>query len=330
MKTFDATRRPLAVQLLVAVPVCTLALVRHFRAPNALETTGMSSMPWAAAISEWAAAYPVWNTVCIAACLFFGAVFLTRIMLQYFVIRTRNYVPLTLYIYIAAFVMPSQTLVGALCGLITTLGCLQAARSFRKGYCFDAVFRCSLLFGLLPLLYAPMIIVAVTVPVLLSLLRRRWRELVCAMSGLLLPVSAVGYIYWCRGRSVGNMLWYLWQEAAGYDYSVPLRDIPFSVSAVLFVIAAAVAVSVVVFYKSRMGMRARPYRIMLFFCAMLVLSSAVFFMGGSNAVSFSVLSPAVAAAVSYLVSCGRNHLSVAAYYAVAVCIIVSDIVQLAF
>lgn len=109
--------------------------------------------------------------------------------------------------------MPSQTLVGVLCGLITTLACLQAARSFRKGYRFDAVFRCALLFGLLPLLYAPMIIAAVSVPVLLFLIRRRWRELVCAAIGLLLPVTIVSYIYWCRGYGIGYMLWYIWQEA---------------------------------------------------------------------------------------------------------------------
>ena len=285
-------------------------------------------MPWAEAISAWSAAHPVWNAVCIAACLFLGAIFLTRIMLQYSVVRSRNHVSFILYIYISTFVMPSQTLVGALCGLITTLACLYAARSFRKGYRFDAVFKCALLFGLLPLLYAPMIIVVAVVPLLLSLLRRRSREIICSVAGLLLPVSAVGYLYWCRGYGVGHMLWYMWNEAAGYDYRVPLHDIPFSVSAVLFVLVAAAAVSIFVFYSSRTGMRAKPYGIMLFFCFMLVLMSAVLFMGGSNAISFSILSVPATAVVSYLISCGHNRLSLATYYVIALGIIVSDVVLL--
>lgn len=329
MKTIDVTRRPLAVQLLIALPVCALGLARHCLAPHVLETSGISSMPWASAISLWADVHPVFNVVCVTSGLFFTAVLLARIMLQYSVVRSRNYVPFIIYMYMATFIMPSQTLVGVLCGLITTLACLQAARSFRKGYRFDAVFRCALLFGLLPLLYAPMIIAAVSVPVLLFLIRRRWRELVCAAIGLLLPVTIVSYIYWCRGYGIGYMLWYIWQEAFGYDYSVMIRDIPVTVSIVILVVAAFLAVSMVLFYKSRTGMRARPYGIMLFFCSMLVLTSPMLFMGGSNAISFSILSAPATMVVSYLISCGHNRLSLATYYMIALGIIVSDAVLLA-
>ncbi len=328
MKIPDVTHRPLALTLLTAVAVCALALARHFLSPVVLETCGMSSMPAAALVSDWAREHPVADVLCTVAALLVSAVCMTRIMLQYSVVRSRNYVSLLIYIYIATFVMPEQTLVGALCGLVTCMGCLQAARSFRKGYRFDSVFRCGLLFGLLPLLYAPMMVTAVVVPLLMVVLRRRTREIACAVFGLVFPIACASYVYWLRGYGIGYMAWYVWQEAVNYHYGVRICDIPPTVAVSAAAISVATLLAVYLFYKRRHDMRARPYRMMLFFMSMLFMMLPSLFVGGSSAMTASVLAAPVSILVSYLISYGHNRLRFATYFLIAGSIIVSDIVLL--
>lgn len=325
MKFPDVTRRPLAVMLLSAFPVCILGLLRHFLAPLPLEDLGMSSMPLAVSISRWAENHEAWNLILVVFSLFMSALFIARIMLQYSVVRSRNYVAVILYMYLATFLMPSQTLVGCLCGLVTTMGCMYAVRAFRKGYRFDAVFRSALWIGILPLLYAPMIVWILILPLLLAVLKRSLREIAVGMVALLLPFACMSYYYWCMGYDIGYLAWYMWNEATGYDYGFGISDFPLPVLVTVCVVCLTGLLSLIVFYRNRTGMRARPYRIMLFFSVMMLLIVPSVFLGGSNAMTFPIFAVPASSAMTYLVSRAQNGISFVAYFSIAFCIIASQV-----
>lgn len=107
-----------------------------------------------------------------------------------------------------AVVLPGSTLAAAAASLVfaaAVRGCFEVCRD---GYAFSPVFFAAFCAGLLPMIYAPALPLAVVVPLALLVFKRPAREAIVALAGLMLPVAAVSYVWW----------------GAGHDFMQPLGD----------------------------------------------------------------------------------------------------------
>lgn len=207
----DISRQPLGA----ATGVFLLLLVFFSFVPG---------IPWQAAAGG-DAAFPLpgawldgtvpqpWNRILAAVIVLTAGMALTLTATRYMLYGTRTYLPMLGFLAICcAPAAGIPTLAGACCALLLTYALRKGVESFKRRYCFDALFRAGLALGTLPLLYAPAVVLVAVLPAALVIYKRSAREAVAAAAGLLLPLGAGSYLCWAVADS-GGLLWNALRQA---------------------------------------------------------------------------------------------------------------------
>ena len=149
--------------------------------------------------------HPVWNEAVIAVLSLLNAFYITRILSQNLIYLERTYVPALIYGMIAlGYAVSQQTPVMLAAASLFIFALDNLIRSYRRenhpGYFLHA----SVALGLMPLLYAPAVVLGVLLPVGLVLFKQNWRGAVTAVTGYLLPLFFCSYVLWGMGGDFGE------------------------------------------------------------------------------------------------------------------------------
>lgn len=154
-----------------------------------------------------------WNRAAAAVVLLIAGMALTLTATRYMLYGTRTYLPMLGFLAICCGPAAGiPTLAGACCALLLTYAMRKGVESFKRRYCFDALFRAGLALGMLPLLYAPAVVLVAVLPAVLFIYKRSAREAAVAAAGLLLPLGAGSYLCWAVADNAG-LLWGAFRDA---------------------------------------------------------------------------------------------------------------------
>jgi hypothetical protein len=214
---------------------------------------------------------------------------------------TRNYLPFQFFVIAACGVWFSgELLASCLAALLLALSTKHFVESFRKDYRFEDSFRAGLFLGLIPLLYAPGVVLLLLIPVVSSIYRRSAREFTVSLAGVLLPVPAAGFLYWAFGKVpefVYTEIWRCLSTMPAIDYPAQIPIVATAVAGLAVVLALA---AVVWFMTHRKGMRTKQRGIMYHVSFMLILTLALpAIPGGLSPSSIPLVAIPIAMAVPY-------------------------------
>lgn len=200
---FDIARQPLvpAFVTLFILTVVAMCGAEGGSAPADAGGTASETMPLLGGLlSRFQGTYPVWARIMAGAMLVFTGMCTGRIAIRYNLYTVSSCLPIPLYVIIACGILiGGNYLAGFAASMLLALAIKNYCRSFCNGYGFDTIFRASLYLGLLPLVYAPATPLVLILPLAILLFERTFRELVVALTGVLLPILTACYISWGTG-----------------------------------------------------------------------------------------------------------------------------------
>ena len=285
----DATHQPLGLILLESLLLMTFFVIRHQLAPWTAESVGPSGAPLAELLTRFSRSAPGWSQTIAYAIALWSALATTRLAIRYTIVPTRNYLPTIIYLLTACgLLFPEQSLVAFIGGWLLILSTKHFIASFHKDYRFDNVFRGSFYLGLLPLLYAPALLLMLLAPGLWILYRRSPRECIIGLAGLLLPLFTAAYIYWAMGYPFSYPFWLLFTEAQGYDYMFWASFQPATL-ATTALLSLAVVAAIGYILSLRHSYRTRLRKIMVHLLLLLFVLSLSAAAGGSSPLLFPLL-----------------------------------------
>lgn len=196
----NLSRQPFLLALLTLLALVTAALLRRQGLAFPIETVGAPltfAGRWLVGLqNDW----PRVSGVLCGVLAVISALVIGRIGVRYKLYGGGTLLSIPFYGVIACCIYLSpEPLLGFSLSFLLALALRYYCASYRNGYTFDALFRGSVCLGLIPLLWAPALPVAVLLPVGALLFKRTLRELIVALCGFLLPVAAFSYLHWAFG-----------------------------------------------------------------------------------------------------------------------------------
>ncbi|MDR2894105.1 MAG: hypothetical protein LBU97_01430 [Alistipes sp.] len=213
----NASRQSFIVSAAICVLLAALFVARYLVAPWPVEAPSEGGMPLADALTRFSASMP-WIAAAIAGVVALWTLLATvRLTVKYAPAGVRNYLPPQLLMIGAAGVVVSDQPLAALAAMwLAVLAAGQFVFSFHKWYRFSEVFHAGFYLGLLPLLYAPAVVLILPVAIAaLVIYRRSGREAVVCLAGLALPIPAAGFIHRAMGDPEGHIYRELWRCTVG-------------------------------------------------------------------------------------------------------------------
>ena len=306
----DIVRQPLSFTLLLLILLLALFLGKRETAPATTIVVRASStvissqnLPLSSEGSTQATAplgaliapnsTPASGSYClgIGLLLFFGSLWITRIVTRNRVLVVRTYLPALFFIIPAlGFYVPENGMTAALTALLLIIGSDRLIAGFRRKASFDPLFRGAFLIGTTPLLYAPSILFFPLIPIAIILFRRNGKEATVALIGYTLPILIGSYVYWGMGNSfgyLGETLINALIAPSGWDLLT--TDIGLWRMMLALMLTILMVFSLISFAGYASQMRTRARRIFLYFIYMQILSSGLFFLPSRSAEMFTLL-----------------------------------------
>lgn len=200
----DVARQPLGLVLVTSIAVLLLSGLKSMVGPAA-EASQLSGSPLADLIGGMFRNDILRHTV-VTVILAVNALMLTRIMVIYKANFGRSFLCAAMYLIAAVgIVSPYDSITGPLAAMLLVVSSDRAVSAFRRNYRFEAVFKSAFALGLIPLLYPAAIVLWLIIPVILALYQRTIREIVTAVTGLLLPLLLCSTAWWIAGYPWGHL-----------------------------------------------------------------------------------------------------------------------------
>lgn len=206
-------------------------------------------------------------------------VLVTGLYLGFMTIRLKLYpiktsLSLSLYgITVCSFLGGEDYLVGLAGSLLLALSIMNYSRSFHNEYSFERMFRASFWLGLLPLVYAPGLLLASGLLVAAMLFKRTLREVAVAIAGMFLPVFTICYINWGAG---GEFFEPLATLIASFSTHTPfdfLLSLPLAQLVLLGGLILTNVFAIMLFFSNRYAVGTQPRYIIIFNICMLALTA---------------------------------------------------------
>ena len=292
----NASRQSFIVSALLCALMAVLFVARWRLAPYPVEIPFEGGMPLAAMLTRFTVAHPWWAATIAAVIVVWTLLLLVQLSIRYATAASRNYLPAQIFLVGAGgLAVPGEALAAFIATWLATLAIRQFAFSFHKGLRFSEVFHAGFYLGLMPLLYAPVVVAVVPVAIAALLVYRRLgREAVVCFAGLVLPVPAAGFIHWAAGADGGFIWRELWRCALENRPTVGLVPNSVVLPAALILILVLVAILWVAGHKK--SVRKTQYKFMAH------ISLTLLFFAASAAVPGTSITLAAIAAVPCAVS----------------------------
>lgn len=165
---------------------------------------GGADMPLGSLLNRFSATYPIAAKTLAAVLLFLNSILLLRIVSRNMILTDRSYMPIIVYLLVAAGCGFGSSALGAITvSLLAVCSFDQMLGSFRRAVQYGKLFNAALLAGLAPLVWSHAVVYAFLLPVSLILFKKGGREWIVAWVGFLLPWAICSYVYWGMGYPFG-------------------------------------------------------------------------------------------------------------------------------
>lgn len=178
---------------------------------NLLRMPLFSSAALAAAIAAMWALQGPWPRWVAAAILTINAWQVGRLTVRYALHAATTYLSIPLYTAVACGILQgTDYLEGTAAAFVLVQATCTLFKGYKNGYAIGTMFRTGIWFGLLPLLYAPALTLALMIIPAAMCMRRTLRETLIALTGALTPILATAYVFWCLGRDFHSLFLDRW------------------------------------------------------------------------------------------------------------------------
>lgn len=318
---------PPAVIILTTV-LLAFYTVRAFVAPAASDLVVGSVMPVGAWLTMFTTAHGVVARIISLFLVIITAINVLSASAHSTSVGMRNMLPFEAFVVGACGIcMPAQSLTAYISAFLLTIAAKRIAVSYQRGYSFGDVFGFAFVVGLMPLIYAPMVVLLIAVPFVCMVTGRTFREGLVGLAGAFLPMLAASYIMWAAGDSFGALWQMLFNElfhTRGFDFlSYGAALLPMTTG------AAFIIICIVMMFANKGRLRTKARRSSYAYTIMLVgLCLAMLMPCGTPVVipSFAVLL-ALLSVNGFVV--GAKGTSSVAYWAFLVSTVVYGIFMLA-
>ena len=168
---------------------------------------GGADMPLGSLLNRFSATYPIAAKTLAAVLLFLNSILLLRIVSRNMILTDRSYMPIIVYLLVAAGCGFGSSALGAITvSLLAVCSFDQMLGSFRRAVQYGKLFNAALLAGLAPLVWSHAVVYAFLLPVSLILFKKGGREWIVAWVGFLLPWAICSYVYWGMGYPFGHVM----------------------------------------------------------------------------------------------------------------------------
>lgn len=307
--------------LMVIVTFLAMMIVILWRVavvPNSFETSVAADMPLGRLIDGITGGFIPLTYFIGIIIAFINASLLTGIILRYSVSVVRTYLPMIIYAMIAFGVcVPVGSLSAFFASLILILSSASMIAAFRRSYQFGNVFKSAFFLGILPMMYAPSVVLVLIIPVTLILYQRTFREWIVALTGFCLPFLLCSVGWWIAGESFG----YIWETMAADIFagsaSMSVTDVFLNsellvkIVVAIYVLLAVYSIFLILFRLA--GMRTRARKIYLHFIWLLILCIAMIFLPSSNIISIGLIAVPASVVISAFFIKRSGWITVAVY-----------------
>lgn len=209
---FNIARQPLPLAFLTLVALALVAMCCGGTPDGVGAEAGPLVPVLGQVIAGFQASHPFWTRLTGGFLLLFTGLVVGRISIRYKLYTSNSFLPLPLYgMAVCGVALGANYLVGLTASALLALALKNGCRACRTDYGFDAVFRCGLYLGVLPLVSAPTLSLWLMLPLTLLIFRRTLREAAVAVIGLMLPLLVACYLTWGFGGGFLDPLTTLWQ-----------------------------------------------------------------------------------------------------------------------
>ena len=221
----DITRQNLASTLLLFAALCLVLWHRYAAAPiEALPGTALR-MPLGGLLRGWGEALPgPLRNLAALGMLFIGGIWITRLIARNMILLERTYMPAIIFLIVGCGSWYDPAALDLFAATLLMIGSFdRTIGSFRREVVYTHIFNASLLLGIALLTYAPAAVYIPLLPVALVLFRKRWREWIVALAGLVLPTAICSYVWWALGRPLTEVPVRLWEALCDTWYAPAFR-----------------------------------------------------------------------------------------------------------
>ncbi len=282
----NLTRQPLLLALLTLLAIVAATFLIGRAVPSAEESLTIAG----AQLRSWQAAWPRAARAISAVLAVASALTVGRIGVRHNLYAGGSLLAIPLYAIIACGVfLPGDCLTGFISSFLLARVMRNYCTSYRNGYAFTSLFRGSLYLGILPLLYAPALLLIVLLPLAALLFKRTFRELIVATGGVLLPISAFCYLHWAFGGELTTPVEQLFAALmAGSGFHL-LGHAPLAAILQLIVLLSAVLCALFYFLNDLYASSSKARAILTVVAWLFVLCCSAFLLPGTTAELFPLL-----------------------------------------
>lgn len=272
----NASRQSLIVSAVICVLLAALFVARYLLAPYPAEAPFEGGMPLAAALARFSTTMPWLSTSLAVVIVVWTLLVVVQLTIKYAPAASRNYLPAQIFlIAVGGTVVSGEALAALTVAWLMALAAQQLVFSFHKGYSFPELFHAGFYLGLIPLLYAPAVIVVLPATLTaLTIYRRSGREAIVCLAGLALPVPAAGFIHLATGAEGGFIWRELWRCLS--EARVQEQFPPYSAVAVAVLVMILALIGIVWALGHKKNVRKTQYKFIVHtsFVLLLVVASA--------------------------------------------------------
>lgn len=265
--------------------------VRSFLAPAADELIPNVATPLSGLLQRLQTDMPVLSAVVWGTTLFLAGLNTGRYGVKYSLYPAYTLMSIPLFGVVAATVAVSgDYLTTSLATTLMLLGSKYLMRCIMRNGGYGDLSLSMLCFGALPLVFAPAAAVVYgAMPLLILVVKPRWRDWIVAVASLAFPLPAQCYIAWCGGApfaAVAQDMREAMLAPSGFDFYRTLNPAAIFLIGIILVM---VLCSVSLIVSDRYSLKVKSRAVMRFNALLLLLTSALFLLPSATPTLFALI-----------------------------------------
>ncbi len=272
---------------LLAIAVVTTS--RSLFAPLADEMLPNVAAPIGTLLQGVQARFPLWSAVAWAVTLFVAGLNTGRYGVKYSLYPAYTLMSIPLSGAVAATITVSgDYLVTSAAMILTLLGSKYIMRCIMRSGSYGDLSLSMLCFGALPLVFAPAAAIYAVMPLLVLVVKAKWRDLTVAVASLVFPLFACCYTAWLRGGDFAAPVQELCESAAtpsGYSFIRTLNPAGLALTGVILTMMFC-AVSLII--SDRYSLKTKSRAVMRFNALLVLFMCGLFFLPSGTATLFAL------------------------------------------
>lgn len=308
---FDIARQAFVPSFLTLAALAATAVYGPVAAAAPAPVAAISDIPLPGEfLMRFQAAYPGWARALTCFLIIFTGIRTGHLTVRYNLYTTNTCIAIPLYGVLAGgLTAGAADLPMFVDAFFLILALKNFCRSYTNGYAFDAIFRAALYLGILSVLNPKTLPLILLLPLAIIHFHRTFRELLVAITGLLLPVLTLCYIHWGTGSAFLAPVFAIGERLIDGQWLRLFIDLSFGAQLLAGGTALLLIIAMQYFYADLYAVSSRSRSILVFHLETLLLIGAIACLPGISVSIFA--SAAVPVAVLLPLFFVRAHPGVA-------------------